>query len=60
MNKIFLMIILCSFTLSLSACITTVDDVSVKTDEYSVRVQSNNNPDGYNFCPPGHAKKGWC
>ena len=37
---------------TLSAC-----NVSARDGNSSVTI---NNPDGYNHCPPGHAKKGWC
>lgn len=37
----------------LSAC-----QVTARDKDTSISV--NNNPDGYNHCPPGHAKKGWC
>lgn len=39
----------------LAACKTTVQDGSRKV----IIDDNHNNHDGY-FCPPGHAKKGWC
>ena len=60
MKKLF------ALTLSLSclsACITTVEgdtpDVTVKGDGYEVRV-GDDYDHHRDFCPPGHAKKGWC
>jgi starvation-inducible outer membrane lipoprotein len=56
MKKIALV---CSVLL-LSGCVTTADDVRVQTDDVDVRIKTNNNSEGYDFCPPGQAKKGNC
>ena len=45
-------------TATLSACKTTAD---TRKDVYSVDLDGNDQYRGNgNFCPPGHAKKGWC
>ncbi len=49
--------------LSLSACQTTVKgkspDIKVKGDGYELEIEGDRDRDR-EFCPPGHAKKGWC
>ena len=50
--RILMTLMLVAGSLSLGAC-----NVSARDGNTSVTV---NNPDGYNHCPPGHAKKGWC
>lgn len=48
--------------LSLTAC--NVDGARVHGDGYSVEVEGDghyhDHHRGGKFCPPGHAKKGWC
>ncbi len=43
------------YTSGLTACKTTVQDGPRK-----VVVEDNDSSSDRNFCPPGHAKKGWC
>lgn len=51
--KTLMIMMACIVSLTLvSACQVTAKD---KNTSISV-----NNDDGYNHCPPGHAKKGWC
>lgn len=51
--RVFALIVMSFITVTaLSAC-----NVTARDGDSSITV---NNPDGYNHCPPGHAKKGWC
>ncbi len=53
-----LFVLICLFALPLTACKTTAQDgdrrISVE-DGYH-----KDAPHDGKFCPPGHAKKGWC
>tara|TARA_Y100000031_G_scaffold40119_1_gene45709 strand:- start:320321 stop:320485 length:165 start_codon:yes stop_codon:yes gene_type:complete len=52
-----LLILTMGVALALTACKTTVDpNVDVRGDGYNVELGDDNR----DFCPPGHAKKGWC
>lgn len=57
MKFLFAILLLSTATVSLSACKTTAD---TRNDRYSIDVNDDRNEGGYNHCPPGHAKKGWC
>tara|TARA_B100001167_G_C16615768_1_gene232558 strand:+ start:232 stop:411 length:180 start_codon:yes stop_codon:yes gene_type:complete len=58
--KYFMIFTLCVVTMAgLSACKTTAD---TRNDKYSIDLDNDHYRynGGGNFCPPGHAKKGWC
>jgi hypothetical protein len=44
---------------SLTACQLTRVEGEVKDVEVKVSTKDKDRSDG-DFCPPGHAKKGWC
>lgn len=55
MKFIFALMLLSVSAFALPACQTSAD---LKNDRYSVDLDDDRH-DG-SFCPPGHAKKGWC
>lgn len=57
MKFLFLMALLMSLTVALSACKTTADK---RNDRYSIDLDGDRYDGNYRHCPPGHAKKGWC
>ena len=55
MKKVIMILALFVVVSGVSACRTTIDD-----DRVTVYTDHRDGPHDGNFCPPGHAKKGWC
>lgn len=54
MKKLIMFLALFVFVGSVSACKTTIQDDKVTIED------KDTHPHDGDFCPPGHAKKGWC
>ncbi len=58
MIKNVMIIALTGFVLVGCTAKVRTPNATINGDGYSIDVDGRNN--GYNHCPPGHAKKGWC